>query len=98
FVFDDTLAFSADSRHWSVVAGDLAHERLFFAIDGRARVTLPAIEGYSAAARHASDPLFDRPPDDTLIQWSRAEAERAANPDGVCRAPAGRKRQIAPEL
>ncbi len=85
---EGSLAFSADGRRWAVIAGELARERLFFAIggerDGLRRVPLPAFEVYSAAARHRPPSVLD--PDagpssgELLRAWSRAEADRAAGP------------------
>ena len=63
---------------WAVIAGDVAREQLFFAIDGEQRVPLSMLELYSAAAMHSlSDSLFSDH-DDTLRVWSAAEADRAA--------------------
>jgi hypothetical protein len=68
---DGTLAFSRDGRAWSIVAGDLARQELFFAIhgaihgavdgaldgtlDGTRRVPLPTVELTSAAAALSLD-------------------------------------------
>ena len=78
---EGTLAFSADGRRWAVIAGDLAREQLFFAIDGVRRVPLPAIEVYAAAARRTASLADLRTTDNQILQaWSRAEADRAAAP------------------
>lgn len=77
-VLDGSFAFSRDGGRWAVVAGDVAREQLFFAIDGERRVPLAMHELYSAAAMHElSDSLFSDH-DDTLRVWSAAEADRAA--------------------
>jgi hypothetical protein len=81
-VVDDTFAFARDDRAWSVIAGDLEREQMFFATDripGIAieRVPLPAVELYSAAAKRDSLGLLASP-DDTLVRWSEAEATRRA--------------------
>jgi hypothetical protein len=66
--FDDSLVFSPDSAHWAVIAGEVAREQLFIAIDGdRERITLPAREIYSAATAH--DPRV-------LRAWTAAELAR----------------------
>jgi hypothetical protein len=78
---EGSLAFSADSRRWAVIAGDLAREQLFFAIDGARRVPLPAIEVYAAAAQRTASLDDIRATDNGRLQaWSRAEADRAAAP------------------
>jgi hypothetical protein len=60
---EGSLAFSADGRRWAVIAGELARERMFFAIGaergGLRQVPLPAFEVYSAAARHAPSSVID---------------------------------------
>jgi hypothetical protein len=77
-VLDGSFAFSRDGGQWAVVAGDVAREQLFFAIDGEHRVPLSTHELYSAAAMHSlNDSLFGDH-DDTLRAWSAAEADRAA--------------------
>ncbi len=66
--FDDSLVFSRDGAHWAVIAGEVAREQLFVAIDGdRERITLPAREIYSAATAH--DPRV-------LRDWTAAELAR----------------------
>lgn len=76
---EGTLAFSSDGRTWSILAGDLAREELYFAIDGVHRVPLPAGELYSAAAALSLDhPLLDPTTPNVLGLWSAAEAERAS--------------------
>jgi hypothetical protein len=78
---EGSLAFSSDSRRWAVIAGDLAREELFFAVDGTRRVPLPAIEVYAAAARRTTSLNDLRATDNDLLRaWSRAEADRAATP------------------
>jgi hypothetical protein len=82
-VIEDSFAFSRDGASWSVIAGDLAAERLFFAVNGRRRVPLAAREVYSAAAHLARggatlDGLSDDAAPELLRSWSRAEADRAA--------------------
>jgi WD40-like Beta Propeller Repeat len=77
-VLEDTLAFSRDSRSWSVIAGDLASERLFFVVDGTRRVPLALRELYSAAARMSPGGPASDPPANVLRAWSEAEADRAA--------------------
>ncbi|MEO8844793.1 MAG: hypothetical protein ABI591_23600 [Kofleriaceae bacterium] len=79
-VVDDTFAFARDDHAWSVVAGDLKREQMFFATDrlpGVAieRVPLATKELYSAAAQQASRGLLASP-DATLVRWSEAEATR----------------------
>ncbi|MGH9889607.1 MAG: hypothetical protein ACREBE_29010, partial [bacterium] len=75
---DGTLAFSRDGRTWSIVAGDLARQELYFAIDGTRRVPLPADELYSAAAALSlAHPLLDPATPNVLGLWSAAEADRA---------------------
>jgi hypothetical protein len=75
---DGTLAFSRDSRSWSIVAGDLARQELYFAIDGIRRVPLPAGELYSAAAALTlAHPPLDPATPNVLGLWSAAEADRA---------------------
>jgi len=71
-VFDGSLAFSRDGRHWAVIGGDLASDRLFFAVDGSRRVPLAPAEIYSAGERAA--------PGDggaVLRAWAAAEADRS---------------------
>lgn len=85
-VLEDTLAFSRDSRSWSVIAGDLARERLFFAVDGARRVPLALRELYSAAARESPAGPASEPSGNVLRAWSEAEADRAAAARGP-RAP-----------
>jgi hypothetical protein len=82
---DGSFAFSRSGRRWAVIAGDLAREQLFFAIDGEHRVPLSSHELYSAAAmRSLTDSLLgDR--DDTLRAWSAAEADRAELHDAATR-------------
>jgi hypothetical protein len=77
-VLEDTLAFSRDSRSWSVIAGDLARKRLFFAVDGARRVPLALRELYSAAARESPGGPASDPPSNVLRAWSEAEANRAS--------------------
>lgn len=77
-VLEDTLTFSRDSRSWSVIAGELASERLFFAVDGARRVPLALRELYSAAARALPGGPASEPPANVLRAWSEAEADRAA--------------------
>lgn len=74
-LIDGSLAFSRDGRHWAVIAGDLAHEQLFFAVDGARRVPLAAAEIYSAGERTA---LHAATGDDgaVLRAWAAAEADR----------------------
>jgi len=96
-VIEDSFAFSRDGASWSLIAGDLAAERLFFAVDGRRRVPLDAREVYSAAARLArGGPLLDAASDEAapelLRSWSRAEAERAAR-GGTRQAMSSRSRE-----
>src|SRR5262249_37651516 len=77
-VLEGTLVFSQDGRAWSVVAGDLAREELYFAIDGVRRVPLAAAELYSAAASLSLEhPLLDPATPNLLGRWSAAEADRA---------------------
>jgi hypothetical protein len=81
-VIDDTLAFAKDDRAWSVMAGDLAHEKMFFATDrlpgaSVVRVPLETAELYSAGVKRANAGLLASP-DDTLVRWSAAEADRRA--------------------
>lgn len=78
-VMEDSLAFSADSRHWAVVAGELKTETLFFAVDGTRRVRLEPRELYSAATRHTSVLEPDPEATDLLRRWSQAEANRASH-------------------
>jgi hypothetical protein len=67
-VFEDSITFSSDGAHWAVIAGDVAREQLFIAIDGdRQRVVLSAREIYSAATAH--DP-------EVLRAWIAAELAR----------------------
>ena len=66
-ILGDTLAFATDSTRWSVIAGDLTRERLFFAVDGETRIPLPPDEIYFAASRAAPD---------LLRLWSQSEANR----------------------
>jgi len=75
-LIDGTLAFSHDGRHWAVIGGDLARERLFFAVDGVRRVPLAPAEIYSAGKRAASHAA---PGDDgaVLRAWAAAEADRS---------------------
>jgi hypothetical protein len=80
-LIDDTFAFAADDRAWCVMAGDLSHEKMFFATDripgvGVGRVPLATAELYSTGIKRASDGLGS--PDDTLVRWSAAEADRRA--------------------
>jgi hypothetical protein len=85
---EGSLVFSANGQRWAVIAGDLAREQLFFAIEAKGggvrHVPLPAIEIYSAAARRSPVSLLDAgmnssTEDHDLLQaWSRAEADRAA--------------------
>lgn len=74
-LIDGTLAFSRDGRHWAVIGGDLARERLFFAVDGARRVPLAPAEIYSAGERAA----IPAPGEDgaVLRAWAAAEAERS---------------------
>lgn len=74
-LIDGSLAFSRDSRHWAVIGGDLAHEQLFFAVDGSRRVPLAPAEIYSAGERA---PLHAAPGDDgaVLRAWAAAEADK----------------------
>jgi hypothetical protein len=74
-LIDGTLAFSRDGRHWAVIGGDLARERLFFAVDGTRRVPLAPVEIYSAGERAA---IHAVPGDDgaVLRAWAAAEADR----------------------
>lgn len=76
---EGSLAFSADSRRWAVIAGDAAGEQAFFSIDGARRVSIPAAEIHAAVPSRGPATLFDlREADHRLLQaWSRAEAERA---------------------
>lgn len=84
-VLDGSLAFSRDGSRWAVVAGDVAREQLFFAIDGVHHVPLSMHELYSAAAMHSlGDSLFGDG-DDTLRTWSAAEADRAVGHDAATR-------------
>ena len=81
-VVDDTFAFARDGRAWSVIAGDLEREQMFFATDripgiSIERVPLATKELYSAAAKRDSLGLLASP-DDTLVRWSEAEATRRA--------------------
>ncbi len=78
-VLEDSLAFSADSQHWAVVAGELTTETLFFAVDGTRRVRLEPRELYSAATRHTSVLEPDPEATDLLRRWSEAEANRASD-------------------
>lgn len=76
-VVDGSLAFSRDGRRWAVIAGDLAHKRLFFAVDGVRRVPLASAELYAAFARRASEPLdVDDDGSSILRAWSAAEADK----------------------
>jgi hypothetical protein len=78
---DGTLAFSRDGRTWSIIAGDLARQELYFAIDGTRRVPLPAGELYSAAAALSLvHPVLDPRTPNVLGLWSAAEADRARTP------------------
>jgi hypothetical protein len=72
--FEDSLAFSSDGRHWAIVAGELAREQLFFAVDGTRRQPLAQRGIYSAAAR---EPMLSSQ-GDLLRTWARKQAERAA--------------------
>ena len=81
-VVDDTFAFARDDRAWSVIAGDLKREQMFFATDripsiAIEHVPLATKELYSAAAKRGSLGLLASP-DDTLVRWSEAEASRRA--------------------
>jgi hypothetical protein len=72
FVFEDTVAFSADGRRWGAVAGDRAREQLFIVIDGAREVLVTVRELYSAVASGGDD--------STLRRWTQAELERPATP------------------
>ena len=74
-VMEGTLAFSADGQRWAVLAGELATERLFFALDGTRRIPLASAEVYSAAAQFsATSPFGDH--GDILRRWTAAEANK----------------------
>lgn len=74
-LIDGTLAFSHDGRHWAVIGGDLARERLFVAVDGTRRVPLAPAEIYSAGERAV---IHAAPGDDgaVLRAWAAAEADK----------------------
>jgi hypothetical protein len=75
---DGTLAFSRDGGAWSIIAGDLARQELYFAIDGTRRVPLPTVELISAAASLSLDhAILDPATPNVLGLWSAAEADRA---------------------
>jgi hypothetical protein len=76
-VLEGTLAFSRDGRAWAVIAGDLAREELFFAVDGVHRVSLDTAELYSAAAALSRVYSLLEPAPNVLAAWSAAEADRA---------------------
>ncbi len=74
-VMEGTLAFSADGRRWAVLAGELATEQLFFALDGTRRIPLASAEVYSASAQFtATSPFGDH--GDILRRWTAAEANK----------------------
>jgi hypothetical protein len=74
-LIDGTLAFSRDGRRWAVIGGDLARERLFFAVDGTHRIPLSPVEIYAAGERAA---IHAAPGDDgaVLRAWAAAEADK----------------------
>jgi hypothetical protein len=67
-VFEDTVAFSRDGRHWGAVAGDVTREQLFIVIDGVRRIPVHARELYSAVASGADEA--------TLRSWTQTELDR----------------------
>lgn len=70
-VVDGSLAFSDDGRHWAVLAGELAREQLYFAVDGTHRVPVEPAEIYSSAERSTLGE------DGSVLRaWAAAEANR----------------------
>ena len=86
-VMDGTLVFSHDSSTWALLVGDLAAERLFFAIGGERRVPLSVREVYSAAARASARGRATGEGDDLLRTWAQAEADRASRTRSHGRVP-----------
>lgn len=80
-----TLAFSRDSRHFALIAGDRERRRLFAFVDGRegprvefAELTVGTLKALAGSA----------PPDSEfaiLLEIARAEAERASRSDAGAR-------------
>jgi hypothetical protein len=75
-----TLAFSSDSRHFALIAGDRERRELFAFVDGRAG---PRVEFSELTVATLKSLAGNAPPESELalmLDIARAEAERASGP------------------